>query len=103
MLSSFGKYKCECTNGYFGEYCQLYMNYSCDSMSCLNGGTCIEREEDEPICLCDYNFIGQFCEIDVGCATSPCQNDAYCFYNFYSREYICLCQSGYYGTFCEKY
>lgn len=63
----------------------------CDTITCLNGGTCVDGE-----CLCPNGFTGERCETAIDpCATVNCLNGGTCL----NGE--CNCPSGYTGTRCE--
>lgn len=55
---------CICNPGFTGEHCELLNN--CDTVSCLNGGTCIAtgggQPISEPVCECLPGFSGPNCE-----------------------------------------
>jgi hypothetical protein len=63
------------------KFCQRYLT-PCDQNKCLNGATCLNREEaahtigsilakdtgDDYVCLCGYGYAGAFCEHKI----DPC-------------------------------
>ncbi|XP_014444943.1 lactadherin isoform X2 [Tupaia chinensis] len=81
----------------------------CDSNLCLNGGTCLVRQDSVPFyCLCPDGFTGLICnETDKGlCSSNPCQHDGICQVIDSQRgdvftHYICECPPGYVGIHCE--
>lgn len=84
----------------------------CDSLECLNGGTCLSGQDELPFyCLCPEGFTGPLCnETEKGpCFPNPCRHGAEC--QTLSEEdhrgdvftqYVCECPQGYSGVHCES-
>lgn len=77
----------------------------CGSHPCLNGGTCLEQE-NEYQCVCPARFQGDNCEYDLDpCASNPCLYGAKCL-NL-KNDFHCECPlslSGkrcHYGKYCN--
>ncbi|MBL7785492.1 MAG: calcium-binding EGF-like domain-containing protein [Chitinophagales bacterium] len=62
---------------------------ACDTIVCLNNGTC-----NNGVCDCAAGFVGDHCENQV-CGSAFCQNDGVCVNG------VCDCPEGYLGDFCE--
>uniref|UniRef100_G1QCT8 EGF like repeats and discoidin domains 3 n=1 Tax=Myotis lucifugus TaxID=59463 RepID=G1QCT8_MYOLU len=83
----------------------------CDSIECLNGGTCLSQDELPFYCLCPEGFTGPICnETEKGpCFPNPCRNDAECqvldeeaHRGDVFKQYVCECKQGYSGVHCES-
>ncbi|XP_070256401.1 lactadherin isoform X2 [Myotis yumanensis] len=83
----------------------------CDSIECLNGGTCLSQDELPFYCLCPEGFAGPICnETEKGpCFPNPCRNDAECqaldeeaHRGDVFKQYVCECKQGYSGVHCES-
>ncbi|XP_076634348.1 sushi, von Willebrand factor type A, EGF and pentraxin domain-containing protein 1 [Colletes latitarsis] len=76
----------------------------CRSESCLNGGKCIQ-EEDNFGCECLDYYVGSKCETFRNpCDSSPCLHEGSCNLQSLSNNtiyYTCACKSGYTGENCE--
>ena len=73
----------------------------CENNPCLNGGICIDGEEDYT-CNCLDDYKGKNCEIKInGCDSDPCLNGGICTNT--ESSYICNCENtGFEGTNCEN-
>ncbi|KAI3382076.1 hypothetical protein SNEBB_000637 [Seison nebaliae] len=79
-------FTCQCpTDGEYDDMC----NKRCDSVQCLNGGTCYYSLR-EPLCHCHTIYTGELCR---ECA---CENGGIC------RNNVCYCPPGFIGNLCEK-
>ncbi|XP_029302965.1 protein jagged-1 isoform X2 [Cottoperca gobio] len=90
--------RCLCPTGFSGKYCQNVPS-PCDSVPCLHGGQCVEKDGRTFICHCPTGYSGVFCEIALDpCNPNPCQQGVPC----HSAEgrYMCACPEGYYGNEC---
>lgn len=84
----------------------------CDSLECLNGGTCLPGQDQLPFhCLCPEGFGGPVCnETEKGpCFPNPCRHGAECQElgeegrrGDVFTQYVCECPQGYSGTHCES-
>lgn len=69
------------------------------SRSCLNGGTCIDRENYYK-CVCPNGYTGANCQTKIHpCDSNPCMNGATCSNKQSSWE--CVCPYGFTGPRCE--
>ncbi|KFD60270.1 hypothetical protein M514_07666, partial [Trichuris suis] len=94
-----GHFKCQCTGGYEGIFCENPPSI-CLSKPCKNGGAC-SSDGDRYLCNCMPGFKGFECEepyetCDKG---HSCQNKGVCRRS--RGRYICNCVSGYTGVYCE--
>ncbi|GMR31593.1 hypothetical protein PMAYCL1PPCAC_01788, partial [Pristionchus mayeri] len=63
----------------------------CHRNICLNGGTCVVRDDDSFGCRCPRGFGGLICEVSCGCIHGDCDPD--------TRE--CHCNKGWIGEKCD--
>ncbi|KAG7278340.1 hypothetical protein CRUP_024585 [Coryphaenoides rupestris] len=90
--------KCICLSGFTGKYCQTVAS-ACDSTPCLNGGQCVEGDEQGPICNCLPGYSGSFCEVMLDlCNPNPCQQGVPC--RTFEGRYMCACPDGFYTNKC---
>ena len=61
-------YNCSCVPGYSGEDCSLKVLDRCDSLSCLNGATCVVSHGGVATCLCAPGYGGSYCDAGVFCS-----------------------------------
>lgn len=110
-VDGIGGYVCDCIPGVTGSSCQIYcpagragdfcedtIQY-CNSSSCLNGGTCIERTNGFT-CSCPTTHSGPRCEAANMCDSSKCANGGTCV-NLGNGGSECLCPRGFVGNSCE--
>ena len=104
-------YICECPPETTGYNCE-YFNDPCESLNCLNGGTCISEvppnvhgsyNSSNVNCLCFVGFDGTQCERNINtlCLPNPCQNGGHCKYLNKTDSYECECSDDYAGANCE--
>ena len=55
MLNGFS---CECNSGYTGSTCSMSV---CGNLPCENGGTCVQDDAGEVLCVCPDGFQGNLC------------------------------------------
>ncbi|KAH9490225.1 hypothetical protein Btru_036094 [Bulinus truncatus] len=90
---------CVCTQGTTSAGCQLYRYNTCDSVTCLHGGTCFANTSTPPTCTCTKGFTGPFCETHVNnCDRANCSSPAVCIDGV--SDYFCRCPVGQQGTSC---
>ena len=81
-----------------------FFKKGCNTLSCLNNGTCIEKTETEAAyCKCNgTGYEGSFCEIDINdCVIDvTCLNGGTC-YDIGVNSTVCKCPSGFIGEQCE--
>lgn len=72
--------------------------------ACNGNGVCLQHSEGY-YCSCNEGWGGEDCDVEDVCAntaSNPCQNDAYCYFNPWSKNgYDCGCNPGYIGQHCE--
>ena len=70
------------------------MTDSCQNSPCLNGGSCLARNNKEGYsCVCKDGFVGSKCELKNPCSDSPCQNGGLCTATGDFKNYTCECKS----------
>ncbi|KAL3989912.1 EGF-like domain family protein [Acanthocheilonema viteae] len=93
-------YSCECRPGFTGRHCEVNID-DCSGSACMNGGSCIDREEGYE-CKCPPFYTGRFCEEDIDeceLGLHECKNGATCFNK--KEGYHCVCVNGWEGVHCE--
>lgn len=53
-------FKCECSDGFTGENCEININ-DCAAKSCMNNGVCIDKINSYQ-CICSMGYVGIICE-----------------------------------------
>ena len=92
----FGRYICNCDDGYSGDFCQVA---DCpDTDPCLPGGSCVPGT-DAYTCECYDGYSGDLCQEDNCPDPDPCLNDGYCVPGV--GTYTCNCPCGTEGKRCE--
>lgn len=99
---------CVCPPGYVGggfgpSGCTRTTSFdACDSMPCLNGGTCRSATRGVSFnCICPVGTVPPVCAISTDpCAHSPCQNGGTCT-QINGNRYRCSCPPKYTGMFCQ--
>ena len=88
-----GEPTCQCVPNFTGPDCSIPI---C-SPACVNGGTCIENENEDLVCDCPEGFSGVSCEINacdlITCVNGNCIID--------DGEGVCECNEGFEGDSCE--
>ena len=108
---------CFCAKGYTGIHCQIeqivttvmafqtFASSVCSPNPCMNSGTCITLEANEPYgCFCVTGFIGKNCEKSANtptCSSNPCMNGGTCVSLTSGLFYGCMCPKGYVGNYCQ--
>ncbi|XP_022253082.1 adhesion G protein-coupled receptor L4-like [Limulus polyphemus] len=95
-------YRCECTIGYYGDYCDQFD--LCSWNPCENFGICRPTSNKSYTCECPIGFSGQNCTVFNPCALrpSPCENGASC-QSSASHTFTCACAPGFYGRTCHDF
>lgn len=71
----------------------------CSSIPCLNGGQCLEVDNDLYRCECENQYSGDFCENHIDpCFPNPC-NGGFC--EVKAGKTKCRCPSEKKGERCE--
>ncbi|KAF7710817.1 hypothetical protein HF521_009689 [Silurus meridionalis] len=95
------KWECICEKNWGGLFCEKDLNYCGSHRPCVNGGTCMNTEPDEYLCVCPNGYSGKNCEIvEHACMSNPCANGGTCHETSFGFE--CHCPSGWTGTTCAK-
>jgi hypothetical protein len=108
------------------KFCQKYAT-PCDSSKCLNGGICLNKDEEKDKvtsinyilgednqedfkCVCSHGYTGEFCETRINPCLSresnKCSNNSRCIQATSSNDdpmnYTCSCDINFHGQFCEQ-
>eukprot|EP00117_Sycon_ciliatum_P026128 scpid3764/ scgid21521/ Neurogenic locus Notch protein; Processed neurogenic locus Notch protein len=77
----------------------------CNTVPCLNGGTCTESSLNAYTCQCTADYKGSRCEQHTNpCATNPCLNGATCNRNHGTASaYSCSCTGNFTGSQCQYF
>ncbi|KHJ43552.1 EGF-like domain protein [Trichuris suis] len=91
--------KCECEDGYEGEFCQKVKG-QCSKDVCKNNGYCIPMPNSFK-CICPAGITGVNCETDYQneCESVDCSGRGTC--KDLANDFECHCESPYNGTMCE--
>jgi len=112
------KMRCECPQGYSGEFCEVQTS-ACGGIECLNGGTCRTATDSsgktEPYCDCKTSYVPsemsyfageycqhamtQFCESTSDGDAIFCTNGGDC--NTQNPRAGCICPDNAVGLKCE--
>ena len=101
--------ECKCNYGYHGEDCSQSFAQrllSCDEITCLNGGNCVDVKSGGFSCECLSEFTGAFCEQDRvpdPCLNVTCNGNGICSRTNGSRDARCDCYHGYDGNECRRF
>ncbi|CAF1124207.1 unnamed protein product [Adineta steineri] len=77
-------------------------NTRCGSITCKNGGSCLNMGGNKYGCRCDSSgqWLGTDCSIPNPCIRISCSNHGKCYYRT-DATYYCVCSSGYSGNNCQ--
>jgi hypothetical protein len=90
---------CKCKGQFIGALCELTDYCQNASLSCLNGGSCINNFDGYK-CLCAKEWTGKQCEsMQLACTASMCHNGGTC--TLRSNAVECRCPNNYNGQYCE--
>ncbi|XP_071951339.1 protocadherin Fat 4-like [Antedon mediterranea] len=93
------EFECKCAIEFHGTLCELEVD-QCESVSCQNGGTCIDGSGSFS-CQCLSGFAGDLCEVNLDdCNGDICLNGGTCI--DLVNAYRCECPLGYFGNYCEE-
>ncbi|XP_050300407.1 sushi, von Willebrand factor type A, EGF and pentraxin domain-containing protein 1-like [Anthonomus grandis grandis] len=96
-------YSCTCAEGYFGRQCENVLEKDLEipcNLKCENGGTCLNIEENELVCVCPPGFYGDLCQQKMKfCDNLVCENNSTCTET--SSSFICACAKGFMGRRCN--
>lgn len=62
-MNFYNYFYCNCSIGYFGDYCELEID-ECLLRLCFNNGICFDVVNSF-ICLCVDGYIGKYCEYNI--------------------------------------
>ncbi|XP_059483045.1 protein crumbs isoform X2 [Neocloeon triangulifer] len=95
-----GTFTCHCSEGRLGRLCELR---SCDTLLCLNGGSCGADLAGGVQCVCPEGYSGAECEVRVSpCPPDTCLNGGTC-EEHPTAGFKCRCDhTGYEGERCEQ-
>ncbi|KAK8758097.1 hypothetical protein V5799_004272 [Amblyomma americanum] len=75
----YGSFRCDCMPGFQLQAHLCVREVSCEEGPCLNGGTCVTREDLTDVCYCKIGFRGRLCEIAVPeCSLGTCPRGTFC-------------------------
>lgn len=94
-----GGYQCSCVNGWTGSDCSENVD-DCTNVSCGPGATCHDRI-GHFYCECPPGKIGLLCHLDDGCASNPCDSNAFCDASPVTGKANCTCRKGFVGPDCS--
>ncbi|XP_065127833.1 protocadherin Fat 1 [Paramisgurnus dabryanus] len=78
----------------------VFSSSDCSSNPCLNGGSCIKRQNGGYFCKCSILFSGTQCEVNISpCDSNPCLYGGTCIQN--NLDYYCKCRRQYSGQRCH--
>ncbi|XP_049888024.1 protein crumbs [Pectinophora gossypiella] len=107
-ISRHDRYECHCTARYTGNNCEVDAGDPCRSAPCQHGGRCVEDVRGDYSCVCEPDYHGVFCELEVsphplceGTPAGPCRNNGSCSVPPAHDSYVCSCPPGYTGRNCE--
>lgn len=81
----------ECTDGYYGDNCNL-------CPLCVHG-TCLDGIGGNGTCVCDEGYSGLYCADNNVCDGVLCSGNGNCVNN--GGEPVCICDDGYDGVLCD--
>ncbi|KAH7951201.1 hypothetical protein HPB52_006258 [Rhipicephalus sanguineus] len=58
----YGSFRCDCMPGFQLQADLCVREVSCEEAPCLNGGTCVTRDDLTDVCYCKIGFRGRLCE-----------------------------------------
>jgi len=98
-LTNSKAFKCNCTDGYYGQYCDK--KNGCHKHKCKKGICVLDQKNlANYTCKCDKGFLGAFCDTADGCAKNPCKNGE-CKLDAKLKP-SCACSAGWGGKSCDK-
>ncbi|XP_041377630.1 agrin-like isoform X2 [Gigantopelta aegis] len=78
-------------------------NNPCNTMPCVNDGTCIMQDENNFLCMCSEGYQGIYCEdLKDPCSSQPCQFGGTCISTDFDTGFHCQCAEDRDGLRCEK-
>lgn len=92
------EFNCVCKVGFKGKYCEEEEE-KCPIM-CVNGGNCVQDENNMFMCVCPEGYGGDLCETKMQyCKYNLCENEGECIEK--TSGYSCLCKNGFIGMRCN--
>ena len=99
--STHKKYRCDCFDGYWGDFCEMDLNGCMVLGVCKNGGSCENLPGEDVKCFCQVGFTGKYCDEFVDfCGFDDCLNGGTCVTTIDGRKQ-CSCSADFRGENCE--
>ncbi|XP_077562313.1 protein kinase C-binding protein NELL2-like isoform X2 [Haemaphysalis longicornis] len=78
-VNLYGSFRCLCRPGFQLQGHLCVREVSCEEGPCLNGGTCVTRDDLSDVCYCKIGFRGRLCERAVPeCSSGSCPRGTFC-------------------------
>ncbi|XP_075749412.1 hepatocyte growth factor activator serine proteases-like [Rhipicephalus microplus] len=78
-INLYGSFRCDCMPGFQRQAHLCVREVSCEEGPCLNGGTCVTRDDLTDVCYCKIGFRGRLCETAVPeCSLGTCPGGTFC-------------------------
>ena len=91
--------ECNCTEDWYGLFCENQYRYTCLDQKCQHGATCLNTTTGFS-CTCPPSWTGRLCERRYSCLDQLCQHGATCINT--TTGFNCTCPTSWTGRFCES-
>lgn len=105
-IDEINNYTCKCDAGFTGLNCKINELINDDkckeySNTCLNGGKCQMTSDGDLKCICELNYLGQYCQTlkTNDCTNNPCENNGKCI--AMENGFYCNCSEKFSGDLCD--